>query len=164
MNPFYLFPHQYSILRCIGNQTAGLKRSLGRTLAGALLLFTAQSLTEPDTLKVLTAVLNTNFWLATHVLCITAGYAWCLVVSLMAHLWLYKTMMQKDASALLGPIRIFTLVALLFTAVEQFWAAYGQTNHGAVFGDGTQKKTAPCLLFYGLYGFYTPETVYQPMY
>lgn len=87
------------------------------SLCGAILLFTAQSFTDGDTLKVLVAVLNTNFWLTTHVLTITAGYAWCLVVSLLAHLWLLKAALGRDPSSLMPAIKLFTLIALLFTSV-----------------------------------------------
>ena len=38
---------------------------------------------EGDTMKVLTAVLNTQFWLTTHVP-ITIGYGWCLVTSVLS--------------------------------------------------------------------------------
>ncbi len=86
-------------------------------LSGLLLLFIAQAFAGDDTMKMLVAVLNTNFWLATHVLCITMGYGWCLIVSLLAHIWLIKTAMGKRADDLLTPIKILTLIALLFTAI-----------------------------------------------
>lgn len=40
---------------------------------------------DGDTLVMLSAVLNTNFWLATHVLTITAAYAFCAITSVLAH-------------------------------------------------------------------------------
>ena len=43
-----------------------------------------------DSFVMLTAVLNTNFWLTTHVLCITAGYAFCALTSILAHYALVK--------------------------------------------------------------------------
>ncbi|PZQ48277.1 MAG: hypothetical protein DI551_01960 [Micavibrio aeruginosavorus] len=86
-------------------------------LSGLGLLFIAQSFAQDDTMKMLVAVLNTNFWLATHVLCITMGYAWCLIVSILAHIWLLRSCLNKNASMLLPPIKALTLVALLFTAV-----------------------------------------------
>lgn len=42
-----------------------------------------------DSLEVLVAVLNTNFWLAIHVLCITAGYGVCILCASLAHGALY---------------------------------------------------------------------------
>ncbi len=86
-------------------------------LSGILLLFTAQGFAEDDTLKMLVAVLNTNFWLATHVLCITLGYAWCILVSILAHIWLAGHALDKKVENLLLPVKIITIVALLFTAL-----------------------------------------------
>ncbi len=87
------------------------------SLSALILLFTAQSFAHDDTLKMLGAVLNTNFWLATHVLCITAGYAWCLIVSILAHIWLVKNALYKNADALIRPIKILMILSLLFTSI-----------------------------------------------
>jgi ABC-type transport system involved in cytochrome c biogenesis permease subunit len=74
-----------------------------------------------DTLQMLGAVLNTQFWLATHVLCITFGYGWCVVTATLAHL-----ILAEKAFSLGEEIRIkqqmkilqnLALVSLLFTAV-----------------------------------------------
>lgn len=87
------------------------------SLTGLLLTFAAQSLAEGDTMQMLTAVLNTNFWLATHVLCITMGYGWCLIVSFLAHLWMMRRAWNKETDSLVRPIKILSLIALLFTAL-----------------------------------------------
>jgi len=47
---------------------------------------------EDNSLKVLQAVLDTKFWLATHVVMITSGYALCLLTSVVAHLCLYENL------------------------------------------------------------------------
>lgn len=87
-----------------------------------------------DTLGVLVAVLNTNFWLATHVVCITIGYGLALVAGTMAHVYLLKhsrhleraTRVERpqanreDPSATLRmtkTLQTATLIALLFTAI-----------------------------------------------
>lgn len=86
-------------------------------LAALLLLFIAGSFADGDTMKMLVAVLNTNFWLSTHVLCITMGYAWCVIASLLAHTWLIRTAMGRSAGDLIVPTKIIALTGLLFTAV-----------------------------------------------
>jgi ABC-type transport system involved in cytochrome c biogenesis permease subunit len=43
-----------------------------------------------DTMQVLTAVLNNNFWLSTHVLTITIGYGFCLILGSLGHFFLIK--------------------------------------------------------------------------
>ncbi len=90
---------------------------LAGSLIGVLLMFAAQSFDEEDNMKVLVAVLNTNFWLATHVLCITMGYAWCLLVSASAHVWLFRTWRGQDAARFLSLTKTLAIIALLFTAV-----------------------------------------------
>ncbi len=76
--------------------------------------------TDADSFVMLTAVLNTNFWLATHVLCITVGYALCLITALLAH-WILFAMFQEKTDApssdLFTKLHLAALLALLFCAV-----------------------------------------------
>ncbi len=51
-----------------------------------------------DTFLMLSAVLNTNFWLATHVLVITIGYGLCLITSGLAHYTLIKAPRKNTLS------------------------------------------------------------------
>ena len=75
--------------------------------------------TDADSFVMLTAVLNTNFWLATHVLCITAGYGFCLMTALLAH-WALFTMIHDNESRpppeLFEKVQLAALLALLFCA------------------------------------------------
>ncbi len=76
-----------------------------------------------DTLKVLQAVLDTKFWLATHVIIITTGYAFCLMTSAFAHYCLYKFPASKTVSRRLY---VLTLISLLLictgTLLGGVWA------------------------------------------
>ena len=81
---------------------------LGAFLVGVSGLFAAQG----DTLGVLVAVLNTNFWLATHVTCITIGYGCAMVAGTMAHVYL---MTLSDGVG--KKLQTTALIALLFTAI-----------------------------------------------
>lgn len=67
---------------------------------------------EGDSMLMLSAVLNTNFWLATHVVCITAGYAFCLITSLLAHAALWRRTPDLQAQ-----MHFMALLSLLFAAV-----------------------------------------------
>lgn len=67
---------------------------------------------DGDTMGMLTAVLNTNFWLATHVLCITMGYGWCILTALLAHFSLITQDNKSDTA-----LHTLTIFALLFTSV-----------------------------------------------
>jgi len=101
------------------------KTSDGLLISSAIacLLLTAANVfaSGSDTLEVLVAVLNTNFWLATHVVCITTGYASSLVAGMLAHLYLFKratgTADESDLIALQRRIHSVAFVALLFTSV-----------------------------------------------
>jgi ABC-type transport system involved in cytochrome c biogenesis permease subunit len=113
-----------SLICVIGGLIAGRRLQdtsglLIAALSGSLLLFTARAFTPDDSLQMLVAVLNTNFWLATHVLCITIGYGWCLIAAIMAHLYLFKKATGKTATLdrLQDVIKTTVLCALLFTAV-----------------------------------------------
>ncbi len=75
---------------------------------------------DGDTMEMLTAVLNTNFWLATHVLCITIGYGWCVLTAVFAHLMLAArglniAKFKTTQSAFI--IHTLAILALLFTAI-----------------------------------------------
>lgn len=76
---------------------------------------------DGDDFLMLTAVLNTNFWLATHVICITIGYAFCILTSALAHYAFANSIFEKKALSgytdLFKSLKSFALISLLFTAV-----------------------------------------------
>lgn len=95
----------------------GLGITLG-TIAALILGMVGASLTSfEDTKVMLSAVLNTQFWLATHVICITLGYAWCVILSIFAHLILLKISLQKISEDNIKSLHSLTLIALLLTAI-----------------------------------------------
>ena len=74
---------------------------------------------DGDTLGMLVAVLNSNFWLATHVTTITMGYGASLVAGFIGHLYLVQAIRQPENKSNLNSIfnNLFgiTLIALFFT-------------------------------------------------
>ena len=74
---------------------------------------------DGDTLGMLVAVLNSNFWLATHVTTITMGYGASLVAGFIGHLYLVQAIRQPKNKSNLKSIfnNLFgiTLIALFFT-------------------------------------------------
>lgn len=75
---------------------------------------------DGDSLVVLTAVLNTNFWLTTHVICITAGYAFCAVTSILSHYILLNMAWKRlsmPASAMTAHVKHAALIALFFSTI-----------------------------------------------
>lgn len=91
---------------------------IAAAMAGSILLFVAEAFVTDDTMRVLVAVLNTNFWLATHVLCITIGYGWCVLTALFAHFYLIaRARGQAMTGDLIRTTKLLALIALLFTTV-----------------------------------------------
>lgn len=90
-------------------------------LVGAILLFLARRHgLNGDTMPVLAAVLDSNFWLTLHVLSITAGYAGVVVAGGYAHwhLWMWK--ITKDSAQELSAykaLRLLMMIGLFFTFV-----------------------------------------------
>jgi ABC-type transport system involved in cytochrome c biogenesis permease subunit len=72
----------------------------------SLLIAERLSIVDGDTMKVLVAVLDTNFWLATHVVCVTLGYASTFLAGLLGIIYivwgLLTTSMTKERSRELG--------------------------------------------------------------
>ena len=85
---------------------------------------------DGDTLGMLVAVLNSNFWLATHVTTMTLGYGASLVAGFIGHLYLIQTIREPHNKSGLKGIynNMFgiTLIALFFTLfgtiLDGIWA------------------------------------------
>ena len=104
-------------------------------ILGALGLFIAgryEILHGTDTMPQLVAVLDTNFWLATHVTCISIGYCAGLVASLIAHVYvLGKVFRFKQGDAafyrdvgkmVYGTLCFALLFSLVGTILGGIWA------------------------------------------
>ena len=90
------------------------------SVSGAILHFIGFSYaSDGDTLGMLVAVLNSNFWLATHVTTITIGYGASLMAGLVGHLYLIFLVKKEKNETVLNSIfkNLFgiTLIALFFT-------------------------------------------------
>lgn len=86
-------------------------------LSGLLLLLTAEAFAAEDTMGTLVAVLNTDFWLITHVICITLGYGACLLTSLTAHYYLLQKIREKETKQIFTNIKTLSLFSLLLVTV-----------------------------------------------
>ena len=90
------------------------------TISGSIFHYIGFSYaSDGDTLGMLVAVLNSNFWLATHVTTITMGYGASLVAGFIGHLYLVQAIRQPENKSNLKSIfnNLFgiTLIALFFT-------------------------------------------------
>ncbi len=84
----------------------------------ALLLTSRRFAAEGDTMGVMVAVLDSNFWLATHVVTISIGYAGCCVAGLIGHMYLLQAIFRDPGD---GTLR------------ETFGTMYGALAFGLIF-------------------------------
>lgn len=75
---------------------------------------------EGDTLKMLVAVLDSNFWLATHVLSITIGYAGACAAGIIGHLYIIQALLSKTNQKTLSNTYSYLLGALGFGLTMTF--------------------------------------------
>ena len=105
------------IIEYIRKNTSGI--FIGSIIGSFLLFVSFGYSSDGDTMGMLVAVLNSNFWLATHVVTITIGYGVTVVASMLGHLYLIQKIinpndeksLKKVYESLLGT----TLFALFFT-------------------------------------------------
>ena len=74
-----------------------------------------------DTMPTLQAVLDTNFWLATHVTCITTGYAASLMAAALANFWILGNLVAAVRALRGGP-----------KPDDEFWRNVARMVYGAV--------------------------------
>ena len=94
------------------------------------LMLSGKFAAEGDTMQMLVAVLNSNFWLGTHVLSITVGYAGVCVAGLVGHLYiLQRIRYPKDKAALestyrnmIGALGFGLMMSFLGTMLGGIWA------------------------------------------
>ncbi len=83
------------------------------SLSGVLLLmFSRRFEMEGDTMGAVVAVLDSNFWLSTHVTTITAGYAGCLLAGVIGHVWLLQAAINPMRTERLRSI-YYAMMAML---------------------------------------------------
>jgi ABC-type transport system involved in cytochrome c biogenesis permease subunit len=98
-------------------------------LSGQFLLISPE-----DTLPPLVAVLRSNFWLTTHVITVTLGYASGLLASMIASMWIVGRTCRlgienrefyRDATKMTYGILLFSLLfSLVGTVLGGIWANY----------------------------------------
>jgi len=94
------------------------------------LLISSKYSAEGDTLRMLVAVLNSNFWLGTHVISITIGYAGCCVAGIVGHLYILqnifkpneKKLLESTYRNLIGILGFGLMMTFLGTMLGGIWA------------------------------------------
>ncbi len=102
-------------------------------LLGTILLSIANRYAaDGDTMHMLVAVLNSNFWLSTHVVCVTIGYSACLLAGAIGHIWLIRALLpggsakperlKEIAKMVYGTLCFGLLFSFIGTVLGGIWA------------------------------------------
>ncbi len=128
-------------------------------ISGLLLLLTAQAFAGNDTMGTLVAVLNTDFWLMTHVICITLGYGTCLLASVTAHYYLIQKIRNKDTKEIFTTIKTLSIFSLLLVTVGTILGGlWADQSWGRFWGWDPKENGALLIvlwLIWGLHGHLT---------
>jgi ABC-type transport system involved in cytochrome c biogenesis permease subunit len=100
------------------------------TMGLALLMTSARFAAEGDTMGVMVAVLDSNFWLATHVVTISIGYAGCCAAGLLGHIYLLQALRRdpddpalvETDRAVFGAQAFGLIFSFLGTMLGGIWA------------------------------------------
>ncbi|VAX37445.1 Putative cytochrome C-type biogenesis protein [hydrothermal vent metagenome] len=110
------------------------KQGIGIAVASlcglVFLLISGKYAAEGDTLQVLVAVLNSNFWLATHVITISIGYAGCYIATFIGHIYIIQTCVGKIGKKalestyrnLMGTLNFGLFMTFFGTILGGIWA------------------------------------------
>ncbi len=109
----------------------GIGNLLGATLGVATTIVSHQIGASGDTLEMMVAVLDTNFWLATHVTCVTFGYTATFVAGALGVIYviagIFTPAINSEANKafgkmLYGVVCFATLLSLVGTILGGIWA------------------------------------------
>ncbi len=99
-----------------------------------LLMISSKFAVEGDTMQVVIAVLNSNFWLSTHVICVSIGYAGVASAGVLAHVHLIKEVfcsitnrernykVEDDIQLIMGVLAFGFCFSFIGTILGGIWA------------------------------------------
>jgi ABC-type transport system involved in cytochrome c biogenesis permease subunit len=111
----------------------GIGNVVGATLGAMTMLVAFHLGSSGDTLEMMEAVLDTNFWLATHVTIVTFGYVATLVAGFLgiafillgvATPWLNRDLFKGLSQMIYGILCFATLLSFTGTVLGGLWADY----------------------------------------
>ena len=102
----------------------------GLAIGFLLLWISGKFAAEGDTLRQLQAVLDTNFWLTTHVVVITAGYCACVFAGFVGHVYLVQyvegrsepSRLRQTYRLLFGALAVGLVLSFAGTMLGGIWA------------------------------------------
>jgi ABC-type transport system involved in cytochrome c biogenesis permease subunit len=106
------------VLERFNRQSLGL--IVGGVSALSMMMISGKFSNEGDTMGVLQAVLDSNFWLATHVITINLGYAGCIVAGVIGHIYLVQRLIKGPDNPALVQTYKMTFGVLAFGLIFTF--------------------------------------------
>ncbi len=107
---------------------------------------------DGDTMGMLAAVLNNNFWLATHIITIALGYAGCAASALVAHVYLIRRAMTgnaRETAPVDGAVYGLLLFGLAFTVVGTvFGGLWADQSWGRFWGWDPKENGALLIILW----------------
>ena len=100
---------------------------------------------DGDTMEMLRAVLDSNGWLATHVVCVTLGYSATFLAGFLALAYIARglstTSLNADMARALSRMVYGTICfATLFSFVGDSWRHLGRSVVGTLLGTGSERE------------------------
>ena len=126
----------------------------GSITALAVLLLSSRYNTDGDTIGVLVAVLNSNFWLTTHVITISLGYSGFCVAGVIGHIYLLQAMINRHdvekldslAKMIYGVMAFGLLFSFIGTVLGGVWA---DQSWGRFWGWDPKENGALIIVLWG---------------
>ena len=125
-------------------------------VTGLITLFISHRLSMTgDTMEALQAVLDTNFWLATHVILMNVSYSGAVLGGVLAHIVLFKWLFSKNYEPdkllnkmIYGCVAFTVVFAFIGTVLGGFWA---DVSWGRFWGwDPKENGALLIVLWYGI--------------
>ncbi len=126
----------------------------GSITALAVLLLSSRYNTDGDTIGVLVAVLNSNFWLTTHVITISLGYSGFCVAGVIGHIYLIQAIVNRHdrekldslAKMIYGVMAFGLLFSFIGTVLGGVWA---DQSWGRFWGWDPKENGALIIVLWG---------------
>jgi hypothetical protein len=104
-----------------------------------------------DTMEMMRAVLDSNFWLATHVVTVTIGYSATFLAGFLGLMYILRGVFtRRSTAARPTPSRAWSTASSASRSSSALSApcsaGSGPTNPGAASGAGTRRRTARCII------------------
>lgn len=150
-------------------QRKGYGLFVGAVAAFCIMLLSGKYDNDGDTIGVLVAVLNSNFWLTTHVITISLGYAGFCLAGVVGHIWLIQAAINRHDAEKLETLDRMTYAVMAFGLVFAFIGTvlggiWADQSWGRFWGWDPKENGALMIVLWGILIFHArPAKLIGPM-